>query len=105
MLITSGPSDSGFTPRETHCGVVRRLICSLQVNKATGLDGISVRLLKEAGPGIVPSLSPILSIYPLEVGAFQTNGKFPKYCLCIRRILSLILTTIDPYLFYQLLVK
>ena len=29
---------------------------------------------------------------------FQTSGKFPKYCLYIRRILSLILITIDLYL-------
>ena len=33
------PSDSSFTLRETHCGVVHRSVSSLQVDKATGLDG------------------------------------------------------------------
>ena len=32
------------------------------------------------------------------MGIFQTSGKFPKYYLYIRRILSLILITIDLYL-------
>ena len=35
------PSDSSFTLNETHCGVVLRLVSSLRVVKATGLDGIS----------------------------------------------------------------
>ena len=38
------PSDSSFTLNETNCGVVHRLVSSLQVDKATGLDGISARL-------------------------------------------------------------
>ena len=41
------PSDSSFKPRETHCGVVRRLVTALLFDKAKGLDGISARLLKE----------------------------------------------------------
>ena len=39
------PSDSSFTLNETHCAVVHRLVSSLRVNKAMGLDGISARLL------------------------------------------------------------
>ena len=34
------PSDSSFTLRETHCGVVHHLVGSgLRVDKATGPDG------------------------------------------------------------------
>ena len=40
------PSDSSFTLSKTHCGVVHRLVRSFRVDKATGLDGISARLLK-----------------------------------------------------------
>ena len=32
-------SDSSFTLRVTHCGVVHRSVSSLQLDKATGLDG------------------------------------------------------------------
>ena len=33
------PSDSSFTLRETHCGVVHHLVGSLRVERATGPDG------------------------------------------------------------------
>ena len=56
------PSDSSFTLNETHCGIVHPLVSSLQVDKATGLDGISARLLKEACPEIVPSLTHIINL-------------------------------------------
>ena len=46
-------SDSSFTLNETHCGVVHRLVSSLRVDKATGLDGISAKFLKEACAEIV----------------------------------------------------
>ena len=76
------PSDSSFTLRETHCGVVQRLICSLQVKKATGLNGISVRLLKEAVPVIVPSPTHIINL-------FIVSGYFPeKWKISIKSYLS-----------------
>ena len=56
------PSDSSFTLNETHCGVVHPVVSSLQVDKATGLDGISARLLKEACPEIVLSLTHIINL-------------------------------------------
>ena len=46
-----------ITLSESHCGVVHRLVSSLRVDKATGLDGISARLLREGCPEIVPSLA------------------------------------------------
>ena len=56
------PTDSSFTLNETHCGVVHRLVSSLRVDKATGLNDISARLLKEACPEIVPSLTHIINL-------------------------------------------
>ena len=56
------PSDSSFTLNETLYGVVHRLVSSLRVDKATGLDGISARLLKEACTEIVPSLTHIINM-------------------------------------------
>ena len=50
------PSNSSFTLNVTNCGVVYRLVNSLWVDKATGLDGISARLLKKGCPEIVLSL-------------------------------------------------
>ena len=56
------PTDSSFTLNETHCGVVHRLVSSLRVDKGTGLNDISARLLKEACPEIVPSLTHIINL-------------------------------------------
>ena len=62
------PSDSSFTLNKTACGVVHHLVSSLRVNKATGLDGISARLLKEACPEIVPSLADIINLWKISKG-------------------------------------
>ena len=62
------PSDSSFTLNKTPCGVVHHLVSSLRVNKATGLDGISARLLKEACPEIVPSLADIINLWKISKG-------------------------------------
>ena len=102
------PSDSSFTLNKTHCGVVHCLVCSLRINKTTGLDGISARLLKEACPEIVPSLTHNYNNINLSVrcGYFPDEWKISKVLLLYKEdILSLILTTIDLYLFYQLSVK
>ena len=71
------PLDCTFTLKETHCGDVQRLISSLQVNRAAGWDGISVRLLKEAGQVIVPSLTYIISL-SIRSGYFPNKWKVSK---------------------------
>ena len=71
------PADCSFVVRETHCGVVRNLISSLQINRATGLDSISVRLFKEAGPVIIPSLSHVINL-SIVSGYFPDNWKISK---------------------------
>ena len=103
-------SDSSFTLREPHCGVVHRSVSSLQVDKATGLDGTvhaktkrttqtrnwrngrissdegtrqrwiasaSARLLKEACPEIVPSLTHIIYL-SIRCGYFPDELKISK---------------------------
>ena len=71
------PSNYSFTLNETHCGVVHRLVSSLRVDKATGLDGISARLLKEACPEIVPSLTHIINLF-IRCGYFPDEWKISK---------------------------
>ena len=71
------PTDSSFTLNETHCGIVHRLVSSLRVAKATGLDDISARLLKEACPEIVPSLTHIINL-SIRCGYFPDEWKIPK---------------------------
>ena len=70
-------SESSFTLNETHCGVVRRLVSSLRVDKATGIDGSSPRLLKEACPEIVPSLTHIINL-SIRCGYFPDQWKISK---------------------------
>ena len=71
------PSDSSFTLNKTPCGVVHHLVSSLRVNKATGPDGISARLLKEACPEIVPSLTDIINL-SIWYGYFPDQWKISK---------------------------
>ena len=47
-------------------------ISSLQVNRVTGLDGISVTLLKEAGPVIIPS-----PMHVIRLSITSGHGYFP----------------------------
>ena len=79
---------------------------SLRVDKATGLDDISARLLKEACPEIVPSLTHIINV-SIRCGYFPDQWKMSKVLPLYKEDIksSLILTTIDLYLFYQLSVK
>ena len=67
------PTDSKFTDyilplphvfslTKTSNDIVLKLIQSLPLNKASGLDGISAKLLKEAGPIVSASLTYIKSI-------------------------------------------
>ena len=71
------PSDSSFTLNETHCGVVHRLASSLQVDKATDLDGISARLLKEGCSEVVPCLTHIINL-SIRCGYFPDEWKISK---------------------------
>ena len=50
---------------------------SLRVDKATRLDGISARLLKEACPEIVPSLTHIINL-SIRCGYFPDEWKISK---------------------------
>ena len=74
------PSESCFMLSETHCGVVDCLVSSLWVDKATGVDGISARLLIEACPQIVPSLTHIINL-SVRGGYFPDKWKISKVSL------------------------
>ena len=58
-----------FTLTETIDDTVLKLINSLPLNKANGLDGKSCRLLKEAAPIVAPSLTHLIIL--------STTGIFP----------------------------
>jgi len=68
------PSISSFPLKETNVGVVHQLIKSLALNKATGLDGISIRLLREAADIVVPSLTNITNL-SIRSGVFPDKWK------------------------------
>ena len=56
---------------------VLKLINSLPLNKASGLDGISCRLLKEAAPVVVPSLTHIINL-SITTGIFPDEWKLAR---------------------------
>ena len=70
------PSISSFSLTETNVGVVHRLIKSLVLNKATGLDGISSRL-REAADIVVSSLTNIVNL-SIRSGVFPDKWEVAK---------------------------
>ena len=63
-----------FSLTKTSNDIVLKLIQSLPLNKASGLDGISAKLLKEAGPIISASLTYIIN-RSLPTGIFPNDWK------------------------------
>ena len=62
---------------ETTNDMVYRLIQSMPLNKACGLDGISCRLLKEAAPVITTSLTYIINL-SIRSGIFPDDWKIAR---------------------------
>ena len=71
------PTESTFQLQHTTVAVVLKLIERLSPNKATGLDTISCRLLKEAAPIIASSLVSIIN-KSIDTGIFPLNWKIAK---------------------------
>ena len=99
------PSDSSFTLNETHCGIVHPLVSSLQVDKATGLDGISARLLKKACPEIVSSLTHINNL-SIRCGYFPDEWKISEVLFLYKEDIKSDPNNYRPiYILYQLSAK
>ena len=82
------PTDSKFTDyilplphvfslTKTSNDILLKLIQSLPLNKASGLDGISAKLLKEAGPIVSASLTYIIN-RSLTTGIFPNDWKVAR---------------------------
>ena len=71
------PSQHSFSLMETTNDIVYRLIQSMPLNKACGLDGISCRLLKEAAPVITTSLTYIINL-SIRSGIFPDDWKIAR---------------------------
>lgn len=64
-------SDSKFTFPLISIEQTQKLIESIPLSKATGADGLSVRILKIAAPSIAPSLAKLINLC-------ITSGTFPS---------------------------
>ena len=62
-----------ITPHQTNQLIKAKPSC-----KATGMDGVSARLLKIAAPAVAPYHSPNLSTSVLLMVHFQLRGKRPR---------------------------
>jgi len=71
------PVSYAFTLTETSIDTVLKLINSLPLNKACGLDGISCRLLKEAAPIVAPFLTHIINL-SITTGIFPDEWKLAR---------------------------
>ena len=66
-----------FSLTKTSNDIVLKLIKSLPLNKASGLDGISAKLLKEAGPIVSASLTYVIN-RSLTTGIFPNDWKVAR---------------------------
>ena len=75
------PTEATFILKQTTCAEIFSLINKLPLNKASGLDNISMRLLKEAAPIITSSLTFIinLSIVTGIVPDEWKHASFPRF--------------------------
>ena len=71
------PVSTTFNLQHTSATEVLKLLGKLSLNKATGLDNISCRLLKEAGPIIASSLACIIN-KTIDTGFFPSHWKMAK---------------------------
>ena len=66
-----------FTLRQTTTEDVQKLIQQMSSNKASGNDGIPIRLLKEAAPSVSKSLAAIINA-SIRIGIFPNDWKVGK---------------------------
>ena len=78
---------------------VTELLMTLDIAKASGPDGISVRMLRETAEHISPSLTKIL-IYPSRLDHFLHSGKSQTLFPSLKPMTIVIHLTTGPYLFY-----
>lgn len=71
------PTEHSFNISQVSNDKINELINALPLNKACGLDGISARLLKDAAPIIVPSLTFIINL-SIRTGIFPDDWKIAK---------------------------
>ena len=79
---------------------VYKLIQSIDVNKSTGHDGISARMLKSAGLAIVPSLTRLFNLC-LWKGNFPPPGRMLMLYHCLKKIIRIFVIIIALFLPYQ----
>ena len=90
------PVSRTFTLKATTNDIVLKLINSLPLNKASGLDWIACRLPKEAAPKVVPSLTHTIHL-SIITGIFpQTNGNWPESRPYTKKGRKVILTCYRP---------
>ena len=78
---------------------------SLRVDKATRLDGISARLLKEACPELVPSLTHIINL-SIRCGYFPDEWKICEVLFSYKEDIKSDPNNYRPiYILYQLSAK
>ena len=98
------PAEAAFILKQITCTEIFSLINKLPLNKASGLDNISVRLLKEAAPIVTSSLTQfIINLALLEL--YQKNGNMLEFPQFLKTVSKLTLIITGQSQFYLLLVN
>ena len=71
------PTEATFILKQTTCAEIFSLINKLPLTKASGLDNISMRLLKEAAPIVTSSLTFIINL-SIVTGIVQDEWKHAR---------------------------
>ncbi len=98
FIILDEANNVSFKTPNIYSDYVFKQMKTMSNNKATGLDGISIRLLKECAGIISPRITGICNLI-IKTGQFPDNWK--KARVVPKVATPMILVTIGPYQFYR----
>ena len=75
---------------------LKKVVKNLKTNKSPGLDNISIKLIKDAGDSIIPSLNHLFNL-SLSSGIFPEDWKVAKVTPSIYLVINLIVEIIDLF--------
>ena len=88
----------GFVFLNVEVTSVKKILKTLDVAKASRINQISAKILKDDAPVIATDLTNIINL-PIKLDTFPSKHKIAKKALCLKKKLRLKLRTIDLFLY------
>ena len=89
----------GFVFFNVEVTSVKKILKILDVAKASRINQVSAKILKDDAPVIATDLTNIINL-PIKLDTFPSKRKIAKKALCLKKKLRLKLRTIDLFLYW-----